>query len=281
MSIILKALRKVQHQNKQPSGLSAPARAKTADTSRDVSVKSGPGFPAGGRRDIAFAGTLPAHKGFGAPTISHEDGERHRFGRIPKLLLVMVVAVGMFATGWFLNRIYSNFSLVSETSDTTSRVNAGQVPQPQDTPRTVVSQERQVVPVAPQPINPSPVETTRSAETTAEPASAPSPQAVQASGIESPPQPPPVKPAEKPSVSRAAVIKPSAPETPAKVEKEAKPERPKLKINAIAWRLDEPKAIVNMQRVYVGDVIEGATVVAIRRTSILFEFDGETFEVRF
>lgn len=57
--------------------------------------------------------------------------------------------------------------------------------------------------------------------------------------------------------------------------------KPELKINAIAWRAEEPKAIVNMQRVYVGDVIEGATVLAIQRKSILFEYDGEPFEVRF
>ena len=66
--------------------------------------------------------------------------------------------------------------------------------------------------------------------------------------------------------------------------KEPKPEkggRPDLKINAIAWRSEEPKAIVNMQRVYEGDVIEGATVLAIQRKAILFEYKGESFEIRF
>jgi hypothetical protein len=57
--------------------------------------------------------------------------------------------------------------------------------------------------------------------------------------------------------------------------------RPVLKINAIAWRGSEPKAIVNMQRVFEGDVIEGATVLAIQRKAILFEYEGKPFEVRF
>ena len=36
-----------------------------------------------------------------------------------------------------------------------------------------------------------------------------------------------------------------------------------------------------MQSVYEGDIIEGATVLAIRRMIIVFEFEEETFEVRF
>jgi hypothetical protein len=280
MSIILKALRKVQHQNKrQQSGLSAPVRGKTGDASRNVSVESGSESRAGRRRDIAFAGKLPAQEGFGTPSASREGAERHRFGSIPKLLLAMMVAVGMFATGWFLNRIYSNFSLVAETSETTSPVDAGLEPPP-DTTRAIVTQDRQVVPAALQPADSSPVETTSLTGTTAVPVSAPTPQVAQASGVESPP-PPAAEPAERPPVSRGAATEPSVRGTPDRVEKEARPERPKLKINAIAWRLDEPKAIVNMQRIYVGDIVEGATVLAIRRKSVLFEFEGETFEVRF
>ena len=57
--------------------------------------------------------------------------------------------------------------------------------------------------------------------------------------------------------------------------------RPEFKINAIAWQNEEPRAIVNMQSIYEGDVIEGATVVAIKRKLVIFEYEGETFKVRF
>ncbi len=57
--------------------------------------------------------------------------------------------------------------------------------------------------------------------------------------------------------------------------------RPELKINAIAWRAKEPKAIVNMQSVRVGDVIEGAKVLSIEKKIIFFVYEGEFFEVRF
>jgi hypothetical protein len=76
-------------------------------------------------------------------------------------------------------------------------------------------------------------------------------------------------------------VKPEPAPAPVKEAKPQKKERPKLKINAIAWRSDEPKAIVNMQRVFEGDVIEGATVLAIKRKIIEFEYEGETFVVRF
>ena len=82
-------------------------------------------------------------------------------------------------------------------------------------------------------------------------------------------------------VPAAPVVEPAQPPAAVKEAPPQKPERPKLKINAIAWRNEEPKAVVNMQSVYEGDIIEGATVLAIRRMIIVFEFEGETFEVRF
>jgi hypothetical protein len=66
-----------------------------------------------------------------------------------------------------------------------------------------------------------------------------------------------------------------------KEPKTVKSGRPEFKINAIAWKNEEPRAIVNMQRVYEGDVIEGAKVLAIKRKVVVFEYEGEIFEVRF
>jgi hypothetical protein len=83
----------------------------------------------------------------------------------------------------------------------------------------------------------------------------------------------------------AAVVRPAESSAhAAPVMKEAEPEkrgRPEFKINAIAWKNKEPRAIVNMQSVYEGDTIEGATVLAIKRKMVFLEYEGETFEIRF
>ena len=271
MSIILKALRKVQHQNnEQPSRPSSTASGKDAAAPQGPSMGSHSTSSSGGSIPAVSRDRTHAQEDSGAIKPPHEAAERHLFGSVPKLLIAVVVTVGMFATGWFLNRIYSNFPSVTETREAKSRVDAGQALPEADAPRGIPPRDQEVVSAALRPA----VTDTPAVESATVPVPAPSPQVARTSVTESPPQPP----------APAAVPGPSGLEAADHVEKEVKPKepgRPKLKINAIAWRMVEPKAIVNMRVVFVGDVIEGATVVAIRRTSVIFEFEGETFEVRF
>jgi len=283
MSIILKALRKVQHQNsEQPSDPPAPARGKGGDALRDATTGSEPTSATSGSRTVASA-DIRARQARAGATSSETTG-RHRFGGVPKLLLAVVVAVGMFATGWFLNRIYSNFASETEAREARSRIDVGEVQPPADAPAAVPSQAEQIVPAAPEPSVVHPAEPTSSNRSVVPPIVAPPPQVIRASAVEPPPRPPAETPAEESPASSTVAAERSEPRMAGRHEKEAGPtkaERPKFKINAIAWRLAEPKAVVNMRVVYVGDVIEGATVVAIHKTSVIFEFEGETFEVRF
>ena len=56
--------------------------------------------------------------------------------------------------------------------------------------------------------------------------------------------------------------------------------RPSLKVGAIMTGVSNPSALVNNKVVYEGDVMEGARVVKIQATGVVFEFDGQTFTVR-
>lgn len=56
--------------------------------------------------------------------------------------------------------------------------------------------------------------------------------------------------------------------------------RPSLKVTAIMTGVSNPSAFVNNKLVYEGDVMEGARVVTIQATGVVFEFDGQTFTVR-
>jgi len=56
--------------------------------------------------------------------------------------------------------------------------------------------------------------------------------------------------------------------------------RPSLQVGAIMTGVSNPSALVNNRVVNEGDVIEGARVVKIQATSVVFEFDGQTFTVR-
>ena len=285
MSIILKALRKVQHQNsRQPSDSSAPASGKRGEGVRDVSAASISTPSESKSRADASAGTLTRKSGSRMPAASRQAAGGHRFGNVPKLLLGVVVAVGMFATGWFLNRIYSNLAPVADTREIASQADAAKVLPLADATRTIAAEARPVSSAVSQPVAGMPGEMASPIGGAVAGVPAASPQVARASAVVSPQQPSAPAPVAEPSVRAATPTRSPEPEPTSRVEKEAKPaepEKPKFKINAIAWRAVEPKAIVNMQRVYVGDVIEGATVLAIRRTSVIFEFEGETFEVRF
>lgn len=255
MSIILKALKKVQEQETE----------HRADDRSDSTRSAGAGSPPAA---LASASSR-------APSTV-----RHSFGFTPKALLGVLVVLGIVTTGWFAGKIYGNLKVspdetvsqpVADAEETVEYVRAIEVAPPQDTPNA-----SQTLPASP----PEELETTAPLET--EPAStvSPEPQLMQVPVAQLQPhetQPSPV--ADETSMTMPVEPTPISP--PAK---EAAPEvkgRPELKINAIAWKNEEPRAIVNMQSVYEGDTIEGAKVLAIGRKIIVFEYAGETFEVRF
>ncbi|UCD58374.1 MAG: general secretion pathway protein GspB, partial [Candidatus Hydrogenedentota bacterium] len=272
MSIILKALKKIQEQKAAQSPAAAAAGLENGERAVGGQPLSAP---------------KARHGKADAEAVSRKARmqDEHRFGSGPKILLGLMVALGIFATGWFVNRLYSNYRSVADTEKAGLEAGSGQPQQfiratqimpPQTQPAVSVSQQVPALGTG---------ETTLSA---APPAAVPVPvsaaPAVPDYSVEPPSQRGASEPEERPSERVEPEPKPPGPEQMRLSGKEAQPARegrPELKINAIAWRAREPKAIVNMQRVYVGDVIEGATVLAIRRKSILFEYDGEAFEVRF
>lgn len=292
MSIILDALRKIQNQESvetpdkaaaesaEPREPSAPGEAPGQTST--VSIDE---MAAGRGVEPSFATTrMPASQ----PTDAASDttDERHRFGNIPKMLLGLILALGIFTTGWFVSRLY-----VDSNSDTSQEIPSVQASaaQPQQVARGAEIPPPQSQPAAAQPALPAPTVPVTAANATPSVPAVPAspvltPRTVSVPSAESPPQPiPPVVKETRPR-SSAAERRSARTEESRPPEKEAKTERegrPYLKINAIAWRAEEPKAIVNMQRVYVGDVIEGAKVKSIQKNSVTFEYKGETFEVRF
>jgi hypothetical protein len=218
------------------------------------------------------------------PSVAPQAGvERHRFGNSPKALLGLIVVLGIFTTGWFVSNIYSNLKLAANTKEAGPQADAAQPPQAVRASQTMPPESQPVAAVPSQAPAPVTHETAASAGTGIDAAAVSSRQVARPSAAELPP-PIASEPKENPSENIVSRAKPAEPEPAVRGEKEAKPVkkgRPELKINAIAWRTDEPKAIVNMQRVYVGDVIEGATVLEIQRKRILLEYDGEPFEIRF
>lgn len=253
MSIILKALKKIQEQEaEQRTG--QEAGSSSGNTSAPVQAASGPPptsvpSPAESRNE-----PLGAQRVGAAPP----PFVRHTFGLGPKVLLGLLFIVGIATAGWFASSIY--------------HVNSEQGPE------NAASQTPPVIE--------EPVIYVKAVEVTAAPgeAAALEPEVPEPtpSVVEETVQPEPLKaPA---AVTAIDVPHADSPERSAPAMKEAKPEKkekPKFKINAIAWKNAEPRAIVNMQSVYEGGVIEGATVVAIKRKMIVFEYEGETFEVRF
>lgn len=57
--------------------------------------------------------------------------------------------------------------------------------------------------------------------------------------------------------------------------------RESLKIHAIRYSPDDPRAIVNLRRVFEGDTVAGARIVKIQPDRILFESGGTQFTLRF
>ena len=262
MSIILKALKKIQEQEEKRAGkISSAEAAKEKRVQARPPVSRAPSPPPGdsaSHLEAVPAGPGRPRSALRHPVLSAAGPGRpespHRFGLAPKALLGLLVLLGVFTTGWFFNKIFIS---VNPAADTETPAPSTDAEQPVNVIRAVqvrppigeaeVSVPAQTLPAATEP--------TAGKEGAPAPGAAPAPAAQ------------PVKPEPAPA--------------PVKEAKPQKKERPKLKINAIAWRSDEPKAIVNMQRVFEGDVIEGATVLAIKRKIIEFEYEGETFAVRF
>jgi len=277
MSIILKALKKIQDQQgahspgEQDAKIAAGEKA-AKDSAFPVSLRG----PLKGKRSPDAAEAIAADidierltpHGLKAP----RPTAHHRFGLGPKALLVLLVCLGVFTTGWFASRIYINMKFVSGLTAAEPQAYIELQAKSVEAENVVPPGE----PIAPQPARmeaaPVPVKAGPPPESAPAPA-APSQFHVAGAPIAEPP------PEE--AVVVAAAVGPAR--TPPAV-KEARPERkgrPEFKINAIAWKNAEPRAIVNMQSVYEGDMIEGATVLAIGRKIIVFQYEGETFEVRF
>lgn len=72
----------------------------------------------------------------------------------------------------------------------------------------------------------------------------------------------------------------SVPAIPTDTQVQAAPEPPPdLKISGLVWNTSRPQAIVNDRVVDVGDVIEEAKIVSIRRDGIKIEFKGQNFDL--
>ena len=85
-------------------------------------------------------------------------------------------------------------------------------------------------------------------------------------------------PAPQPAVVPALAVT----NTPPPVLAEEKRPLPEFRLNGIFYRSVRPSAIVNGQTVNIGDEVEGATVVAIGRTTVTLQINGhrKTYELR-
>ena len=96
------------------------------------------------------------------------------------------------------------------------------------------------------------------------------------------PEPEPLMVAEAPvpaapAAPETAMAPPPAPASPVDLAAI----RSGIKINAIRYGDEEPRAIVNLQRVFEGDSVAGVRVVKILRDRIEFDAGGTTFTMRF
>lgn len=291
MSIILKALKKIQEQEagKKRGALSGETAAGERSSSDALFASASPQGAreagAGVVADSSVFQTAKAGKGRFAPPQIEADSfiARYRFGFAPKALLGLFVAVGVVTMGWFGSKIYY-LNLKPAPGMAASEMSAAAVEEPAEYARAVEATPAQSEKTASE-LLPTPpladVEDAAPLETAPALIETPEPQVARASVAEPAPLPTPAPPPAAVATHVAALAEP---EQTAPAMKETAPEkqgRPEFKINAIAWKSEEPKAIVNMQSVYEGDVIEGATVLAIKRKMIVFEYEGETFEVRF
>lgn len=80
----------------------------------------------------------------------------------------------------------------------------------------------------------------------------------------------------------AGTAGPSLP-VPAAVKTQTPPPKPfvapKLKVSGVLWAGPKPQAIVNDLVVGIGDVVQGATLAAIRKGEVEFNAQGKNFTV--
>ena len=288
MSIILRALKKVQEQDaEQETGSISPEATSIGGAASDVPAvtSSRAGQMSVGADSVTHGASAAGDR------LSSSQVFRHSFGLAPKALLVLLVVLGMCTTGWFASKIYLNLKLASEASASrTSSGSAGGEPEEHTQIAEAASADDGAATVLE---NGAPAlsEAATRARSPEEGDSRlakaePHPARAAVGAIADRPTQPTAEPNATSEVIYYAAESPAPikPNPPAVIVKEAMPEkkgRPELKINAIAWKNEEPRAIVNMQSVYEGDLIEGAKVLAIKRKIIVFEYEGETFEVRF
>ncbi len=276
MSIILKALKKIQEQQERRRSVD-PADESGAAERAVVDFAASPTTPRASDDGIESPHASPgdaaaSDKGVERITQSRIDAyrltPRQRFATGPRALLILLVCLGVFITGWFASRIYIN---VRPAPDPAAR----------EAPPKVAMQAKGIE-TAGEPAPPSEQVAPDAAQATSpgEPIARETVQAPPASTEKAAPAASTAPPPES-VVPAAPPVEPAQTPPPVKEAQPAEKTRPKFKINAIAWQNSEPRAIVNMQSVYEGDVIEGATVLAIKRKIIVFEYEGETFEVRF
>jgi hypothetical protein len=295
MSIILKALKKVQDQKSE-----APPEAVVAGLENvEEHGADAPDFPPSEtpaplsmppETDAAAALAAPQRDRSSATTgISIRDRRpAHGF----KILLGSILVLGLFTTGWFVNMIYSSSRHSAAANDPATAAYVQQQPEPINAaPQSSPSTDSQAAapPLSEQPVTqkakpelaPVPVLAENAGAAAAAAHPAPARDLAEESSLLPKPvlkEHPPVTIDEQTEQPRPKHRRGSANQPKKPKESGGKPE---LKINAIAWRNAEPRAIVNMQTVYAGDTVEGATVKAISQRSVTFEYDGETFEVRF
>lgn len=309
MSIILRALKKVQNQReKSPPAASAEETAEPKAAGTDANASPPAVEEDTERFDDISALAADVQEEQPDPVLGSAGKVRHGFGPGPKALLGLLLILAIFTTGWFASKIYLSLNSRGAATETDSSARAKQPVEPIRAARATLPPAEHAPPVEPPPAQqpeppieepPAPAQASAPRDVTPSqpvhtvaPAAEAPPQPVASAVVEEP------LPAAIPEVEPAMSVppplpvakqdmrqtKPAEPESAPPVEKESIPVkkgRPDLKINAIAWKAKEPKAIVNMQRVRVGDVIEGAKVLAIKKKIIFFEYDGEFFEVRF
>ena len=116
----------------------------------------------------------------------------------------------------------------------------------------------------------------------ATPAPEPPPAAMEPPPPAPAPQVAATEPEPKPEVMQVARAPQFEPEPPPTVPVDTLDAlRATLKINAIRYSREDPRAIVNLKRVFEGDTVDGAKIVRIERDRIVFEADGAQFTLRF
>ena len=118
MSIILKALKKLQEEKDRR----ADGAASHAEEHKDEPI------PADETAVLTPSSmTDEEHSDFDSAQVDMEDvhGKRQHFGAGPKALLIVVLILGVFTTGWFASRIYVGMRLAADSREAEPRGDEG------------------------------------------------------------------------------------------------------------------------------------------------------------